>query len=53
VAIGRGTVRPGDDVSEARWFDRREIPLRQIAFPSMRRLPRGYLRGGEAPLRGK
>lgn len=45
VAIGRSAVRAGDDVSETRWFDRRAIPLREIAFPSMRRLLRGYLKG--------
>jgi len=56
VTIGRAEVRAGDDVSEARWFDRRAIPLREIAFPSMRRLLRGYLvgrAGRPIPLRGK
>jgi ADP-ribose pyrophosphatase YjhB (NUDIX family) len=45
VAIGRARVRPGDDVSDARWFDRRTVPLRKVAFPSMRRLLRAYLEG--------
>jgi len=54
VAIGRANVRAGDDVSEARWFDRRALPLRQVAFPSMRRLLRDYLEGRAGwPLRGK
>ncbi len=56
VAIGGSKVRAGDDVSEARWFDRDAIPLREVAFPSMRRLLRDYLRGRmgrPAPLRGK
>ena len=34
-----------DDVSEARWFKRNEIPYRQIAFPALRRLVRRYLGG--------
>ena len=38
-------VRPADDVSEARWFRRREIPYRRIAFPAVRRLIRRYLEG--------
>ena len=38
-------VRPADDVSEARWFRRGEIPYRQIAFPGVRRLVRRYLEG--------
>jgi hypothetical protein len=36
-------VRPADDVSEAQWFKRDEIPYRQIAFPALRRLVRRYL----------
>jgi len=36
-------VRPADDVSEARWFRRDEIPYRRIAFPAIRRLMRRYL----------
>jgi len=38
-------VRPADAVSEARWFRRREIPYRRIAFPAVRRLIRRYLEG--------
>ena len=50
MALGRVTptstrVRPADDVSEARWFRRREIPYRRIAFPAVRRLIRRYLEG--------
>jgi 8-oxo-dGTP diphosphatase len=36
-------VRPADDVSEARWFRRTEIPYRRIAFPGVRRMLRRYL----------
>jgi hypothetical protein len=36
-------VRPADDVSEARWFRRDEIPYPRIAFPAIRRLMRRYL----------
>jgi len=36
-------TRASDDVSEARWFRRREAPLRGIAFPGLRRLLRRYL----------
>jgi ADP-ribose pyrophosphatase YjhB (NUDIX family) len=35
-----GRLRPGDDVSEARWFSRRHVPWRQIAFAGLRRLLR-------------
>ena len=38
-------VRPADDVSEAQWFRRGEIPYRRIAFPALRRLVRRYLEG--------
>jgi hypothetical protein len=40
-----GRIRPADDVSEVRWFPRRAIPYRQIAFPGLRRLLRAYLSG--------
>ncbi|OGK77760.1 MAG: hypothetical protein A2X52_08070 [Candidatus Rokubacteria bacterium GWC2_70_16] len=33
------------DVSEVRWFPRRRLPLRGIAFPAMRRALRAYGRG--------
>ena len=39
-------VRPDDDVSEARWFGRGEIPYRRIAFPAIRRMLRRHLEGG-------
>jgi 8-oxo-dGTP diphosphatase len=53
VAIGRAKVRPGDDVSDAQWFDRQAVPLHEVSFPSMRRLLRDYLEGRTDPLRGK
>ena len=40
-----GRIRPADDVSEVRWFPRRAIPYREIAFPGLRRLLRAYLSG--------
>jgi len=40
-----GRIRPADDVSEVRWFSRRAIPYREIAFPGLRRLLRAYLSG--------
>lgn len=40
-----GILRPADDVSEARWFARGQVPLRQVGFPSMRRVLGAYLRG--------
>jgi 8-oxo-dGTP diphosphatase len=39
-----GVPRPGDDVSEARWFPRTSLPLRSIGFPSIRRLLRSWPR---------
>jgi 8-oxo-dGTP diphosphatase len=35
-------VRARDDVAEVRWFRVGELPYREIAFPSVRRLLRGY-----------
>jgi len=32
-----GELRAGDDVSQARWFARQEIPWSDLAFPQMRR----------------
>jgi ADP-ribose pyrophosphatase YjhB (NUDIX family) len=37
-----GAVRPADDVSEARWFPRRALPYREIAFAGLRRLLRAW-----------
>lgn len=37
-----GALRPGDDVSEARWFPRARLPLQSIGFPSIRRLLRAW-----------
>jgi len=45
VMPGPGRLRPGDDVSEARWFQRRAIPYREIAFPGLRRLLRRWVSG--------
>ena len=45
VTPGPGHLRPGDDVSEARWFRRRAIPYREIAFPGLRRLLRRWVSG--------
>ncbi len=41
-----GTIRPADDVTEARWFARDRLPLGRIGFPSMRRLLRAWRRRG-------
>src|SRR2546422_8207967 len=51
VTPGPGRLRPGDDVSEARWFRRRAIPYREIAFPGLRRLLRRWVSGRERPAR--
>ena len=55
VSIGGTRIRAGDDVSEARWFDPRKLPLREIAFPSIRRMLRDYLGvgAGRPALRGR
>lgn len=45
VSAARGRLRAGDDVSEARWFPRRAVPYREIAFPGLRRLLRACLSG--------
>ena len=37
VRLMPGPLRCADDVSELRWFPEDEIPVRRIAFPSMRR----------------
>jgi hypothetical protein len=42
-----GVLRPGDDVSEARWFPRARVPIRSVGFPSMRRLLRAWLQRAE------
>jgi len=43
VTPGSGRPRPRDDVSEARWFPRRAIPYREIAFPGLRRFVRRWV----------
>jgi ADP-ribose pyrophosphatase YjhB (NUDIX family) len=45
VTLGPGRLRPGDDVSEARWFEHRAIPYGRIAFPALRRLVRRSFKG--------
>lgn len=45
VSAARGRLRAEDDVSEARWFPRRAVPYREIAFPGLRRLLRACLSG--------
>ncbi len=37
-----GEPRAMSDVSEVRWFPRRRLPLREIAFPAMRRALAAY-----------
>jgi hypothetical protein len=49
VTPAPGHLRPGDDVSEARWFRREAIPYRAIAFPGLRRFLRRFLSGRSRP----
>ena len=37
-----GTLQPGDDVSEARWFATNEIPFEDLAFSGTKRLLEGW-----------
>lgn len=46
VTPAPGRLRVADDVTEARWFPRRALPLGRIAFPSMRRALRRFLLSG-------
>jgi ADP-ribose pyrophosphatase YjhB (NUDIX family) len=39
-----GPIRAADDVAEVRWFSWDRLPLRRIAFPSMRRVLRHWPR---------
>ena len=39
-----GELQPGDDVSEARWFGRDEMPWEEMAFAEMREILKGYWR---------
>jgi ADP-ribose pyrophosphatase YjhB (NUDIX family) len=43
VTLAGARLRPADDVAEARWFPEGQVPFREIAFPSLRRLLRRYL----------
>jgi 8-oxo-dGTP diphosphatase len=43
-----GPLRPADDVSEARWFPRDRLPLRQVGFPAMRRFLADWTRRATA-----
>ena len=40
VRLAPGRIRHGSDVSEVRWFSRRQLPYREIGFPSVRRVLR-------------
>lgn len=42
VRLAAGAITPADDVTEARWFPRERLPLREVAFPGLRRLLRRY-----------
>ena len=39
-----GELQPGDDVSEARWFGREEMPWEEMAFAEMREILKEYWR---------
>jgi ADP-ribose pyrophosphatase YjhB (NUDIX family) len=43
VTPAPGRIRPGDDVTEVRWFPVTALPYRRIAFPSMRRALRDWV----------
>lgn len=45
ITTAPGEPRAADDVSEARWFSRAQLPLRDVGFPSMRRALRIYVSG--------
>ena len=45
ATLAPGPLRASDDISTLRWFERTQIPWRQIAFPGLRRLLRRYLAG--------
>jgi ADP-ribose pyrophosphatase YjhB (NUDIX family) len=45
--------RAADDVTEVRWFPERRVPFREIAFTSLRRTLRAYLRGRRRPARAR
>jgi ADP-ribose pyrophosphatase YjhB (NUDIX family) len=46
VRLAPGRLSHGSDVSEVRWFSRRALPYREIAFPSVRRALRLFAGGG-------
>lgn len=43
ATLDRAPVRAADDISEMRWFERKAIPWRGIAFPGLRKLLRRCL----------
>ena len=51
AVLPSGRIRPGDDVSEARWFAEDALPYRAIGFPSIRRSLRAYVRARRRPVR--
>jgi ADP-ribose pyrophosphatase YjhB (NUDIX family) len=46
VTPAPGAVRAADDVSEARWFPRDRLPLREVGFPAMRAFLRRWSGSG-------
>ena len=47
VTLAPGPITPADDVAEVQWFAERKLPLRTIAFPSLRRALKTYLSDAE------
>ncbi len=42
ATVTGGELQSGDDVSEARWFGRDEMPWEEMAFAEMRDILKGY-----------
>ena len=53
VTLTPGPITPADDISEVRWFPQGKIPLRAIAFASLRRALKAYLSGARKSDAGK
>jgi ADP-ribose pyrophosphatase YjhB (NUDIX family) len=53
VVVAPGEPSAADDVAEARWFPVAAVPFRSIAFPSLRRALRTYLRAAGRPITGR